>query len=145
MSARLQTAIGFLASALALAFLTLFIMIDLARPLLDGSGPADPETVRAIAEQLYPLPAVTEVRAFYLLAGLLPILLPALGDRRALAWACLLVGTLLTAGNLQDGIGAFLLGGRPLLGIAYMLAVGLPAAIGLAGAWRWARQPVAAA
>src|SRR3546814_4940297 len=72
-SPRLQAAIGFATAAIALAFVTLFVMVDMLKPALEqGTG----EDLAPIVAALYPFPAVTEVRIAYCIIALLPILLP---------------------------------------------------------------------
>jgi len=137
LSPRIQAAGGFLAAALALAFATLFIMVDMLRPVLEGSGQ---DALRPIAEALYPFPAVTEVRIAYCMLALLPILLPLFLKGKAGAATTLGLGVLITLVNLQDAVGGYLLGDRPMLGVLFAASILLPSLVGIAGAWRWWRS-----
>src|SRR3546814_7710383 len=101
-SPRLQAAIGFATAAIALAFVTLFVMVDMLKPALEqGTG----EDLAPIVAALYPFPAVTEVRIAYCIIALLPILLPLCFGGRIAAITTLAAGALVTLINVQDAIG----------------------------------------
>lgn len=136
-SPRLQAAVGFVAAATALAFVTLFVMLDMLQPVLEEGGGAD---LKPIIAAIYPIPAVTEMRLAYCSVALLPILLPLCFAGRIAAGTTLVLGAIVTLLNVQDAIGGQLLAGRPVLGLLFIIVVALPSSVGLAGAWRWWRQ-----
>lgn len=139
MTPRVQTTLAFLISGMMLAFATTFIMIDELRPFLEGQAASSPEWQARLAG-IYPFPSVTEVRMLYAALNLIPMMAPLFFARRWAAWVTMGCGTLLGVSNLSDGVFDLMLGGRPLLGVAFVLAVGAPALAGVVCAWRWSRE-----
>lgn len=135
---RLQAAMCFLTSSLALAVVSLFALAEAIRPWLHGE-PQDAAVIQNMLAEMYPFEWVNEARLIYGGVLLLPVLIPVLFRGRWAAWLTLVLSVLLTLVNLEDALLTFVLGGMPLFGSAFMAIVGVPALLGMSFVWRWLR------
>lgn len=139
MPIRVKTAVAFLTSAVALLCVTIFAVTDGLRPFLEGIDPNSAEA-KALLADLFPFEGVTEVRMIYGAFILMPIILPLLFRGKIAAWTTLILGALLTAVNIEDAVGTFILADRLVFGLAFLISVGVPALIGIVSAFAWSRS-----
>lgn len=136
---RMRAAFCFLTSALALAVVSLFALVDAIRPALEGLT-ANSDVIQEMLAAIYPFALVNEVRLIYGGLLLMPVLIPLLSSQCWAVWLTLILAILLTLINIQDALFTFVQGGKVLFGWTFVVIVGAPAVLGMLYVWRWRSQ-----